>query len=93
MPLLRLADFDCESTASPLGDCLIQLKGGPVKTATVPDETVRQDGPRIRDWKEQWELNREQISRRLALIEAELDRLAEEEGLNPKLSVYPDNPR
>jgi hypothetical protein len=76
---LRIADPDFEArTSSRLGDCLIQLD-------TTPAEPSNQAPV---DWQEQWSAGSEQISSRLALIEAELDRLAADGPEQPLLSVF-----
>ncbi len=80
---LRIADPDFEARAhSPLGDCLIQLN---TESDIRPAEHSPQDSV---DWHEQWSAGSEQISSRLALIEAELDRLAAVGPEQPLLSVF-----
>jgi hypothetical protein len=80
---MRIADPDFEARAqSPLGNCLIQLNTG---TDTIPAEAFKQDPV---DWQEQWSAGSQQISSRLALIEAELDRLAAVGPEQPLLSVF-----
>ena len=80
---LRIADPDFESrVSSPLGDCLIQLDTGS-DIRPVDQSTSDSVG-----WQEQWSAGREQISSRLALIEAELDRLATTGPEQPLLSVF-----
>ena len=80
---LRIADPDFESRVhSPLGDCLIQLVTEPAP------RTAPQPAPEAINWQEQWSTNQEQISSRLALIEAELDRLASTGPEPPQLSVF-----
>jgi hypothetical protein len=80
---LRIADPDFEARArSPLGDCLIQLD---TETDVKPAEVSTQAAV---DWQEQWSAGSEQISSRLALIGAELDRLAAVGPEQPLLSVF-----
>jgi hypothetical protein len=80
---LRIADPDFAARSSGrLGDCLIQL------------DTEHETRPALHsnqapaDWHEQWSAGSEQISSRLALIEAELDRLAADGPEQPLLSVF-----
>ena len=80
---LRIADPDFEArTISRLGDCLIQLD---TEADIKPAEPSTQAPA---DWQEQWSAGSEQISSRLALIEAELDRLAAACPEQPMLSVF-----
>lgn len=80
---LRIADPDFEArTSSRLGDCLIQLD---TETEVKPAEHAKQEPV---EWQEQWSAGSEQISSRLALIEAELDRLAAVGPEQPLLSVF-----
>ena len=80
---LRIADPDFEArSSSRLGDCLIQLD---TETDIKPAEVSTQ--PPV-DWQEQWSAGNEQISSRLALIGAELDRLAAVRPEQPLLSVF-----
>lgn len=80
---LRIADPDFEArTSSRLGDCLSQLAAA---TDNNPAEPSRQEPV---EWQEQWSAGSEQISSRLALIEAELDRLAAVGPEQPVLSVF-----
>tara|TARA_R110002072_G_scaffold302615_1_gene486831 strand:- start:110424 stop:110696 length:273 start_codon:yes stop_codon:yes gene_type:complete len=80
---LRIADPDFEARAtSRLGDCLIQLN---TETDIQPTEPSKQQPV---DWQEQWSTGNQQISSRLALIEAELDRLAAVGPEQPLLSVF-----
>jgi hypothetical protein len=80
---LRIADPDFEARAhSRLGDCLIQLD---TETNFRPAEPLKQQPV---DWQEQWSTGSQQISSRLALIEAELDRLAAIGPEQPQLSVF-----
>jgi hypothetical protein len=80
---LRIADPDFEARAhSRLGDCLIQLD---TETIFKPAEPSKQQPV---NWQEQWSTGSQQISSRLALIEAELDRLAAIGPEQPSLSVF-----
>lgn len=80
---LRIADPDSETrNHSPLGNCLLQLDQDAVpKPAAVPEEAPA-------SWQEKWNANQDQISSRLALIESELDRLANTGPEPPQLSVF-----
>lgn len=80
---LRIADPDFEARAqSRLDDCLIQLN---TETNIKPAEPSNQKPV---DWQQQWSTGSQQISSRLALIEAELDRLAAVGPEQPLLSVF-----
>lgn len=80
---LRIADPDFEARAhSRLGDCLIQLD------TEHESKLARQPTQDPVDWQERWSAGSEQISSRLALIEAELDRLAANGPEQPLLSVF-----
>ena len=86
MSHLKLADPDFfERQRSPLGECLIQL-------VAVPEVPV---GPSIapaseqqyRDWQDRWAGQQQLISRRLAMIEEELDRLVDDRPAMPQFSL------
>ena len=80
---LRIADPDFKAqTISRLGDCLIRLD---TEHETNPPEQLNQSPTA---WQEQWSAGSEQISSRLTLIEAELDRLAADGPEQPLLSVF-----
>ena len=80
---LRIADPDLEAqTISRLGDCLMRLD---TEHETNPPEHLNQSPTA---WQEQWSAGSEQISSRLTLIEAELDRLAADGPEQPLLSVF-----
>ena len=80
---LRIADPDFKAqTISRLGDCLIRLDN---EHETNPPEHLNQSPTA---WQEQWSAGSEQISSRLTLIEAELDRLAADGPEQPLLSVF-----
>lgn len=87
---LRIADPDFEArVCSPLGDRLIQLD------TEIEVKSADQTPPERSSWQEQWSAGSEQISSKLALIEAELDRLAATGPEQPALSVFdsePDSP-
>lgn len=80
---LRIADPDFEArVCSPLGDRLIQLD------TEIEVKSVDQLPTERSSWQEQWSSGNEQISSRLALIEAELDRLAESRSLNVNVDIH-----
>lgn len=80
---LRIADPDSgERTHSPLANCLIHLN---TETDLPPAQPSRLQPA---DWKEKWSASNGQISEKLALIEAELDRLAAVGPEQPLLSVF-----
>ena len=80
---LRIADPDFKAqTISRLGDRLIRLD---TEHETNPPEHLNQSPTA---WQEQWSAGSEQISSRLTLIEAELDRLAADGPEQPLLSVF-----
>lgn len=73
MRILRLADPDARARSrTPLGESLIQL-GTSQPTGRQPD--AQADPENVKTWHDRWDENQEQITRRLALIEVELDRL------------------
>lgn len=83
MTRLRLADLTDEAAGgSRLGNCLMQLqsRSQPVRERVQP----RQIAGMI-DWENQWSQNQEQLTRRLHLIEDELNKLVAAEM--PPLSV------
>lgn len=98
MDTIRLADLDYQSvSSSPLDDRLLQLSSD-FRDSSGSDETrvtnhtpaKREDAeasPEFLSWTDRFEGNRDQITRRLSLIEAELDRL-ETPGASPSLGVY-----
>lgn len=80
---LRIADPDFEErTHSPLANCLIHLN---TETDLPPAPPSRQQSV---DWQEKWSAGNGQISEKLALIAAELDRLAAVGPEQPVLSVF-----
>ena len=80
---LRIVDPDFEARAhSTLGDCLIHLEADYDTNSAVPPK------PEPVNWQEQWSAGSQQISSKLALIEAELDRLAAVGPEQPLLSVF-----
>lgn len=101
MDTIRLADLDHHSiTSSPLDDRLLQLNSDSDSSSHSDDARVAthspattvpgEASPEFVLWTDRFEANRDQITRRLALIEAELDRL-ETPGASPKLGVYSDH--
>jgi len=80
----RLAESTIQSRITRLDECLLHLNAGSDSSATVPEPVVpsRPSG-RFASWTDQFEANRDQITRRLALIENELDRLD-----SPGLGVF-----
>lgn len=80
---LRIADPDFEQrTHSPLADCLIHLD---TETEALPTQPTPSQPT---DWQARWSEGNGQISEKLALIEAELDRLAAVGPEQPLLSVF-----
>lgn len=92
MVTIRLADLDAHSlAASPLDDRLLNLNPDSDDPSPVAEFVETADpSPEFASWKVRFESNREQITRRLAVIEAELDRM-EIPGGSPKLGVYGGN--
>lgn len=95
MRLLRLADPDHNArNHSPLADALIQLSArAEGVTAPVLSETEAPPHDPPAAWQQQWQTNRERITYRLSLIEAELDRLSEIADNSPSLGVYSEDRR
>jgi hypothetical protein len=89
METIRLADLDVHSiAASPLDDRLLLLNSDSDDLPSVAESAETADpSPEFVSWKDRFASNRDQITRRLAVIEAELDRL-ETPGAGPKLGVY-----
>lgn len=74
MRILRLADPDPQARSrTPLGDSLIQLKTDASQRGRQPQ--VHTGEIEVQNWQDRWDENQDQIARRLALIETELDRL------------------
>lgn len=91
MRILRLADPDSQARSrTRLGESLIQLKSSdsPLRQAGVTPA----DQAELHSWHDRWHANQEQITRRLSLIEAELDRLVspepEPDPEGPVLAVF-----
>ena len=88
METIRLADLDVYSiAASPLDDRLLHLSSdfdspGPVSEFKETPEP----SPEFVSWQDRFDSNREQITRRLAVIEAELDQ--QKTPGRPQLGVY-----
>lgn len=89
METIRLVDLDFHSiAASPLDDCLLQLNSDADDVALVAESSDDvESSPEFVSWNDRFEANRDQMTRRLALIEAELDRL-EQPGASPRLGVF-----
>jgi len=76
MDTLRPADPAIQSRITRLDECLLLLNAGSDRSATVAEPVVSsRPSRRFSSWTNQFEANRDQITRRLALIETELDRL------------------
>lgn len=91
METLRLADLDSRSDLSRLDDCLLMLHCDIHDAATCIDSNndntdFVEPTCEYTSWKDRFEVNRDQITRRLAMIEAELDRI--ETNNSPQLGVY-----
>jgi hypothetical protein len=97
MQHLRLADPDGNGNRSPLGDSLIQIANRQAQTEspapvsetssvseTTPVPETAADTP-PQDWQKRFSQNRAKITRRLKMIEAELNRM---DGSTPSLSVF-----
>jgi hypothetical protein len=87
MTQLKLADtnyFDRQRT--PLGECLIQLVAVPEMLISTPDEPAFSQ--QYQDWQDRWSGQQGLIARRLAVIEEELDRLAEERPEMPQSGMF-----
>lgn len=89
METIRLADVDVHSiAASPLDDRLLQLSSEYDDPAPVTESAgTPEPSPEFDSWKDRFAANRDQITRRLAVIEAELDQ-QESKGGSPKLGVF-----
>jgi hypothetical protein len=80
----RLADPDRHAAQSPLGDSLFLIAERQAKAAENPltDELAQRLSV---PWEERFSRNRDKITRRLEMIEAELNRMNED---SPPLSVF-----
>jgi hypothetical protein len=89
METIRLADLDVHSiAASPLDDRLLNLNSDSDDPAPVSESAETPDpSPEFVSWQDRFAANRDQITRRLAVIETELDR-QETPGGSPQLGVY-----
>jgi hypothetical protein len=89
MVTIRLADLDAHSlAASPLDDRLLNLNSDSDDPSRVAEFVESADpSPQFDSWKVRFESNRDKITRRLAVIEAEFDRM-DVPGGSPKLGVY-----
>jgi hypothetical protein len=86
MSHLKLADPDYfERQRSTLGECLIQLVAVPELPVGPSEEPVSDQ--QYRDWQDRWAGQQNLITRRLAMIEEELDRLAEERPALPQFGL------
>lgn len=73
MTRLRLSDWqDNTAECSTLGNCLLQLKS---HAAHPREQAATKPIAGMIEWQAQWSQNQEQISRRLELIEDELNKL------------------
>ncbi len=88
MSQLRLNDVTAEATPrSPLADCLLKLEQAGTPSFIEPEAVE----PSF-DWHTQWAANQDQISRRLKLIEVEMNRMRVLD-IGPHLSLYPEDVR
>ncbi|MFP6762457.1 MAG: hypothetical protein VB858_02525 [Planctomycetaceae bacterium] len=84
METLRLADPTIQSRITRLDECLLQLNAGADSSVTVAEPVApARPSQKFSSWTDQFEANRDQITRRLALIATELDRLE-----TPGLGVF-----
>lgn len=91
MRILRLADPDSQARSrTPLGDSLINLKNTQVVGIRRP--VVHSDETDLRNWHDRWDENQDEIARRLALIETELDRLLGPGPESLQLAVFQEEP-
>ena len=87
MSRLRLADPDyAYRSRTPLGECLIQLIATPDVPVSTAPEPLSDD--QFQEWQTRWAGQQDQIARRLAMIEEELDRLADSPASFPTLRVF-----
>ncbi len=83
MTRLRLSEWnDNADSCSPLSNCLLNLKANTVKPR---ERTAAKSIVSMVEWQSQWSQNQDQITRRLQLIEDELDKLVAAEM--PSLSI------
>ncbi|MBI1312748.1 hypothetical protein GC176_15765 [bacterium] len=85
----RLADADyAERIRGSLGTTLIQItqNGNRPQTRPAPHAAV----PGFAEWQQQWQTNNRLISQRLAMIDAELERMTRDEMASPQLNVFQD---
>jgi len=76
---------DSESITSPLGQSLLRIHKG-IKQASR-DETRAESV--FKSWQTNWSGRRDQIARRLAIIEDQLERFAQNQAEpSPQLSIY-----
>jgi hypothetical protein len=84
----RLADPDHGNSHSPLGDSLIQIAERAAQIAPAASDTEQEKEATTAakfDWQERFAENRERITRRLQMIESELERMNDP---SPSLSVF-----
>lgn len=82
MQRLRLADPDNDASHSPLGDSLIQIAKW---HAAAAQQQQLSDSATSIDWQTRFDQNRELITRRLQMIETELNMMQDSA---PPLSVF-----
>lgn len=82
MQRLRLADPDHDASHSPLGDSLIQLAKRHANAAQLQQPS---DSATSIDWQTRFDQSRELITRRLQMIETELNMM---QDATPPLSVF-----
>jgi hypothetical protein len=85
MQHIRLADPEGNGNHSPLGDSLIQIAEREAKALAQAASTEPQDDVPSEEWQKRFSKNRAKISRRLQMIEAELDNMNES---GPSLTVF-----
>lgn len=89
MPALKLADADyAERNRGSLGHSLIQISNHSGTARPLPEQQA--DIPGFDEWQKQFRSNNRQISQRLELIDAELERLNRDSASNPQLNVFQD---
>ena len=80
----RVEGRECTATVrSCLGNSLMRIHKGLEQTQHQEEQVENL----FRSWQEKWSTRREQISRRLELIEAQLDSLARKQDHSPRLSI------
>lgn len=85
----KLADANyAEQIRCPLGTSLIRVTQIDNGTQTRPAKSA--EVPGFSEWQEQWQSNNKLISQRLALIDAELERICRDDVAPPQLNVFQD---